>query len=139
MEEDSARGDVLCTAVVLLVHADGTESHLEDADAVELHLLAQLEEVFHRTTELVEDSLDVGLLHRCLRLDELGQFLGLNEVLVVDSRSEPLTEGAAAVVLILDLFEFLTHNFEKLKKLMKLKKLKEGPLSQQNTDSVISV
>jgi hypothetical protein len=51
-------------------------------------------------------------------------------VLVVDSRGEPLTEGAAAVVLILDLFEFLTHNFEKLKKLMKLKKLKEGPLSQ---------
>jgi hypothetical protein len=38
-------------------------------------------------------------------------------VLVVDSRGEPLTEGGAVVVLVLEFFEFLTHNFKKLKKL----------------------
>ena len=109
LEQHAARGDILCAAVILLVRADGTESHLEDADAVELHLLAQFEEVLQGTAQLVEYGLDVTLLHRCLCLDELGQFLGLDEMLVVDSRGEPLALGSAVVVLVLEFLEFLTH------------------------------
>ena len=124
LEEYPAGGDVLRTAVLLLHRADGAEAYLEDADAVELHLLAQLEEVLHRTAELVEDGLDVGLLHRSLGLDEFGKLLGLDEVLVVDSCGEPLTIGGRVVVGVLEFFEFLGHNFEKLKKLKKLMKLK---------------
>ena len=101
LEQHAARGDGGCTAVVLLHSADGAEAHLEDADAVELHLLAQLEEVLHRAAELVEDGLDVALLDAGLCLDELGQFLGLDEMLVVDRRGEPLAVGCGIVVLVL--------------------------------------
>ena len=123
LEEHATGGDVLRTAVLLLDNTDAGESHLEDADAIETYFLTEFEEVLHGTAELVEDGLDVGLLHRSLGLDELGQFLGGDEMLVVDSRGEPLTVGGRVVVGVLEFFEFLGHNFEKLKKLKKLKKL----------------
>ena len=109
LEEYPAGGDVLSTAVILVVDTDAGESYLEDADAVETHLLTQLEEVLHGTAELVEDGLDVGFLDRCLGLDEISELLGLDEVLVVDRRCEPLAEGSAVVVGVLEFFELLTH------------------------------
>ena len=116
LEEDTTGGDVLCAAVLLVVCPDGTEAHLEDADAVEAYLLTQFEEVLHGTAELVEDGLDVGLFDRCLCLDEIGELLGLDEVLIVDRRGEPLAKGCGVVVGVLEFFEFLTHFFLKLKK-----------------------
>ena len=109
LEQHAALGDHLGTTALLRRRADGAEAHLEDADAVEADLLTEFEEVLHRTAELVEHGLDVTLLHTGLGLDEVGQLLGLDEVLVVDCRGEPLAVGGRFVVLVLDLFEFLAH------------------------------
>ena len=109
LEQHAAGGDVLRTAVILRGGADAAESHFEDADAFKFHLLAQFEVVFHGTTQLVEHGLDVGFLDRCLLLDVVGQFLGLDEVLVVDCRGEPLAVGGRFVVLVLKFGKFLRH------------------------------
>ena len=61
------------------------------------------------TAQLVEHGLDVTLLHRCLGLDKLGQFLGSDETLVVHRRGKPLAIGCRLVVLVLELLKFLTH------------------------------
>ena len=69
LEEHAAGGDGLGTAVLNLGHADAREAHLEDADAVELDLLAHLEEVLEGLAQFLEDGLDVTLLHGRLVLD----------------------------------------------------------------------
>ena len=101
LEQHAAGGDGLGRAVLDLGDADAREAHLEDADAVELHLLAHLEEVLQCTAQLVEHGLDVRLLDRCLRLDELGQLLGLDEAVVIDRCCEILAVGGILVVLVL--------------------------------------
>jgi hypothetical protein len=45
-------------------------------------------------------------------LDEIGELLSLDEVLVIDSRGEPLAERSTVVVRVLELLEFLTHNLK---------------------------
>ena len=116
LEQDATRGDGSCRAVLGLVDTDAREAHLEDADTVQLHLLAHLEEVLQRLAQLVEHRLDVALLHRCLRLDERGQLLGLDELLVIHRRGIVLAIGVRILVVVLHLNEFLTHRFfEKLK------------------------
>jgi archaeosine-15-forming tRNA-guanine transglycosylase len=65
--------------------------------------------VLHGAAQFVEHGLDVTLLDARLRLDEVGQFLGLDEVLVVDRRGEPLAIGRLLIVLVLNFLEFLTH------------------------------
>ena len=109
LEQHATRGDGLRTAVVLLGRTDAGESHLEDADAVEAHLLTQLEEVLHCTAQLVEHGLDVTLLHTRLRLDKVCQLLGLDEMLIVHRRRKPLAVSTAVVVLVLNFLKFLTH------------------------------
>ena len=101
LEEHAARGDGGCRAVLHLVDADARESDLEDADAVEFHLLPHLEEVLQCASHLVEHGLDVRLLHRGLGLDELRQLLGLDEAVVVHRRGEVLTEGLVVLDLVL--------------------------------------
>ena len=56
-EQHTAGGDVLSTAVLSFLDTDAGEAHLEDADAVQLHLLSQLEEVLHGTAQLVEHGI----------------------------------------------------------------------------------
>ena len=109
LEEHPSRGDGLSAAVIFLVGSDAGESHLEDADAVEFHLLTEFEEVFHGASQFVEHGLDVTLLHARLRLDEVCQLLGLDEVMIVDCRCEPLAECRAVIVRVLNFLEFLTH------------------------------
>ena len=89
-EQHTTGGDVLSTAVLSFPDTDAGEAHLEDADAVQLHLLSQLEEVLHGTAQLVEHGYDVRTLDRCLGLDELRKLLGSDETLVVDSLGEVL-------------------------------------------------
>ena len=62
LEEHTAGGDVGSATIHLGGRTDARESHLEDADAVEAHLLAELEEVLHGAAQLVEHGLDVALL-----------------------------------------------------------------------------
>ena len=109
LEEDTSSGDGGCIAVFQFIDADAAEPYLEDTDAIETDLLTQFEEVLQGTTQLIEDSLDVALLHRGLGLDELGQLLGLNELVVVDRLTEVLLVGGAETVVVLILNEFLTH------------------------------
>jgi len=109
-EDHAADGDVLGAAVVPRGGSDAREAHLEDADAVEAHLLSEFEEVLHGAAQLVEHGLDVALLDRSLGLDEVGQLLGLDEVLIVDRRGKPLAVGRRLVVLVLNFLKFLTHN-----------------------------
>ena len=90
---------------------DAGEAHLEDADAVQLHLLTQLEEVLHGTAQLVEHCDDVASLHACLKLDVLGECLGPDEVLVVDCLGEVLAVGIGTRILVLHFNKFLTHSF----------------------------
>ena len=101
LEEDAAGGDGLSTAVLKFHDADRREAHLEDTDAVELDLLAEFEEMLESLAELLEDGLDVGLLDRGLALDELSEFLGPDEVVVVDSRCKVLAVGRTLAVLVL--------------------------------------
>ena len=68
--------------------------------------------MLHGCTEFIEDGLDVGFLDGGLGLDKLGQLLGLDEVLVVDRRGEPLAVGRGLVVGVLDFSEFLRHVFK---------------------------
>ena len=59
LEQNTTGRDGLGTTIVLGGSTDGTESHLEDTNAIELYLLAQFEEVLQSTTKLVEYGLDV--------------------------------------------------------------------------------
>jgi len=90
---------------------DAGEAHLEDADAVEFHLLTQFEEVLHGGSQLVEHCDDVASLHACLKLDVLGECLGPDEVLVVDCLGEVLAACVGTRVCVLLLDKFLTHSF----------------------------
>ena len=92
-EQHATRGDVLRTQVLRLVGADAGEAHLEDADALQFHLLPHLEEVLHGTAEFVEDGNHVTSLHARLCLDEVRKGLGAYEVLVVDGMCETFAVG----------------------------------------------
>ena len=92
-EQHATRGDVLRTQVLRLVGADTGESHLEDADALQFHLLSHLEEVLHGSTQFIEDGYYVTSLHRCLCLDEVCQLLRSYEGLVIDGACEVLALG----------------------------------------------
>ena len=115
LEQHAARGDRGGGAVVLLRHADGGEAHLEDADAVEVDLLAQFEEVLHGLAQLLQHGDDVTALHRCLRLDESRQLLGLDKLLVIHGLRIVLAIGGRLVVLVLCLNVLLTHDCKNLK------------------------
>ena len=65
--------------------------------------------------ELLEDGLDVGLLHRGLALDEVGEFLSADEVVVVDSRGEVLAVSGALAVFVLGFNKFLRHSLKSKK------------------------
>ena len=92
-EQHATRGDVLRTQVLRLVGADAGEAHLEDADALQFHLLSHLEEVLHGSTQFVEDGYYVTSLHTGLCLDEVCQLLRSYEGLVIDGTCEVLAVG----------------------------------------------
>jgi hypothetical protein len=46
----------------LMEGPDAGEADFEDADALELHLLTEFEEVLHRASEFIEHGLDVRFL-----------------------------------------------------------------------------
>ena len=117
-EQHSAGRDVLGTYVLRLGGTDAGEAHLEDADAVEFHLLTHLEEVLHGGSQLVKHCDDVASLHACLRLDVLGECLGPDEVLVVDCLGEVLAACGGSSVCVLLLDKCLTHSFCVFKGLM---------------------
>ena len=83
LEQHAARGDGRCRAVLRLRHTDAGEAYLEDADACQTDLLTHAQEVLHGGTQLVEGSLDVTALQRGLCLDEVGNLVGLDELLVI--------------------------------------------------------
>ena len=84
LEQDAARGDGRCRTVVGLGDTDAGEAYLEDADAYQTNLLTHLQEVLHGGTQFVEGGLDVTALQRGLCLDEVGNLVGLDELLVID-------------------------------------------------------
>ncbi len=114
-EEDATAGDGRGVDLLGLGDADAGESHLEDADAVDLHFLSELEEVLHGLAQFLEHGLDVRLLDRALCLDELAQLLGADEVDVVDGLGVVLAERLRILDLVLCLNEFLTHFTLKIK------------------------
>ena len=101
-----------CGGAACLGVAAGTRyAYLEDADAFEADLLAQLEVVLEGGTQLVEDGLDVRALHGALSLDEVGQLTGGDETVVVDRAQVVLAEGLRQLVGVHVLLKFLTHLF----------------------------
>ena len=112
LEEYTAGGDGLGSAVLELGDTDRAEAYLEDADAVEFDLLAQFEEVLEGFAQFLEHGLDVALLHRCLALDEVGEFLGADEMVVVHCHRVVLTVSLAVAVLVLRFNEFLRHSLK---------------------------
>ena len=112
LEEYAAGGDGLGTTVLEFDDTDAGEAYLEDADAIELDLLAEFEEVFEGFAKFLKDGLDVGLLHRGLALDEVGELLSADEVVVVDSRGEVLAVSGALAVFVLGFNKFLRHELK---------------------------
>ena len=84
LEQYASASDGVGRAVLFLCDADAREADLEDADACQADLLTHLHEVLHGGAQLVQGSLDVTTLQRGLRLDEVGNLVGLDELLVVD-------------------------------------------------------
>ena len=111
LEVDAALLHQVGGTALLGVAAGTGDAHLEDADAVELHLLAELEVVLEGGSELVEDGLDVGAFHGALRLDVVGQLAGAHEADVVDGPDVVLAEGLRQLVGVTILLYFLTHVF----------------------------
>ena len=107
LEEHTARGDGGGTAVLLLGDTDAGETDLEDADAGEVDLLAELEVVLHGLAQLSEHGDDVASLHTGLRLDVVGQVLGLDELAVVHGLGVVLAVGDRLGVLVLTLDKLL--------------------------------
>ncbi len=107
LEEHAARGDGGGTAVLLLGDTDAGETDLEDADAGEVDLLAELEVVLHGLAQLSEHGDDVASLHTGLRLDVVGQVLGLDELAVVHGLGVVLAVGSRLGVLVLTLDKLL--------------------------------
>ena len=101
LEEDAAGGDGLGTTVLEFGDTDGAEADLEDADAIKLDLLAEFEEVLEGFAQFLQHGLDVALLDGGLTLDEVGQLLGADEVVVVNSHGIILAEGGTLFVLVL--------------------------------------
>ena len=101
LEQHAAGADGGCLAVLQLRHVDGRETDLEDVDAVELDLLTQLEEVLQSLAELLQDGLDVALLHTGLELDELGKLLGADEIVVIHRLRVVLAIRLAVTVVVL--------------------------------------
>ena len=109
LEEHTTGGDGGGRAVLELRHADRAEADLEDTYTVELDLLSQFEEVLERLTEFLEHGLDVGLLHGGLTLDEVSEFLGTDEMIVIHGLGKVLPIGFAVTVLVLGFDKFLCH------------------------------
>ena len=107
LEEHTARGDAGGAAVLLLGNTDAGEADLEDADAGEVDLLAELEVVLHGLAQLGEHGEDVASLHAGLRLDVVGQVLGLDELAVVHGLGVVLAVGDRLGVLVLTLDKLL--------------------------------
>ena len=101
LEEDAAGGDGLGTTVLQFGDTDGAEADLEDADAIELDLLAEFEEVLEGFAQFLQHGLDVALLDGGLTLDEVGKFLSANEVVVVNGHGIILAESGTLFVLVL--------------------------------------
>ena len=93
LEEDATGGDGLSTTVLQFGDTDGAETDLEDADAIELDLLAEFEEVLEGFAQFLQHGLDIALLDGGLTLDEVGQLLGADEVVVVNGHGIILAEG----------------------------------------------
>ena len=128
LEQHTSCGDGRCRTVLLLSHTDTAEAHLHDTDTVELDLLSQFEEVLHRLTEFLKHGLDVTLLHRCLTLDEVRQFLGADEVVVIHRSGVVLSVALRIVlVLVLCLNKLLTHKNTNKKYKKKNKKYSGQP------------
>ena len=101
LEEDAAGGDGLGTTVLEFGDTDGAEADLEDADAIKLDLLAEFEEVLEGFAQFLQHGFDVALLDGGLTLDEVGQLLGADEVVVVNGHGIILAEGSTLFVLVL--------------------------------------
>ncbi len=97
------------SAARLSVAGGAGYADLEDADALELHLLTQLKVVLHGAAQLLEHGTDVALLHGALRLDILCQAVGADELLVVDRSHVVLPERLRQLIGVTILLYFLTH------------------------------
>ena len=110
-EDHTAGGDGGGTDILGLGHAHAGEAYLEDAQSGQAYLLTHLQEVLHGLSQFVEGALDVASLQRCLGLDESGDVVGLDKVLVIDGRCIVLAVGGALGVVVLFLNVLLTHSF----------------------------
>jgi len=109
LEQHTTGGDGGGGDILGLGHADAGESYLEDAQTSQADLLSHLQEVLHGLAQFVEGSLDVAALQRCLALDESGDVVGLDEVLVIDGRCIILAVSGALGVVVLLFNVLLTH------------------------------
>ena len=110
LEQNAARGDGVGAAVLGLVDTDAGESHLEDADTLQVDLLTELEVMFHSLTQLLKNGDDVGALHTGLLLDVVSQTFGRDELLIIDCLGKELAVGAVVLVVVLGFNKSLCHN-----------------------------